>query len=61
MKISNPDYLFLAICLVLVCFGLFEIVTARGLFEDLIGACVFAAGGSAAYLILGGRNQFGRR
>jgi hypothetical protein len=34
MKISNPDYLFLAICLVLVCFGLFEIVTARGLFED---------------------------
>jgi hypothetical protein len=31
MKISNLDYLFLAICLVLVCFGLFEIVVARKL------------------------------
>ena len=30
MKISNHDYLLLAICLVLVCFGLFEIVMARG-------------------------------
>jgi hypothetical protein len=60
MKISNHDYVLLAICLALVCFGLFEIVMARGLFGDLIGACIFAAGGSAAYLILGGRNQFGR-
>ena len=60
MKVSAQDYLLLVICIALVCFGLFTIVTASGLFGDLIGACIFAAGGSACYLILGGRNQFGR-
>jgi uncharacterized MnhB-related membrane protein len=60
MKFSAQDYLLLVICIVLVCFGLFMIVTARRLFGDLIGAGIFAAGGSACYLILAGRNQFGR-
>jgi hypothetical protein len=37
----------------LVCFGLVVIAISAGLFMNLLGAGIFATGGSAAYLILG--------
>jgi hypothetical protein len=45
----------LAVCVVLVGFGIFTIVVSSGFFMNLLGACVAALGGSAAYLLLSDR------
>lgn len=47
--------LLLAICAALVCFGALTIAVSAGFFMNFLGACIAAAGGSAAYLILSHR------
>jgi hypothetical protein len=49
------DKLLLAVCAVLVGFGMLIIVVSAGFFMNLLGAAVMALGGSAAYLILSHR------
>jgi hypothetical protein len=44
-------YALLAICAVLVCFGIFTIAVSPGFFMQLLGAGMVATGGAAAYLI----------
>jgi hypothetical protein len=51
------DKILLAVCAMLVCFGLVVIAISAGLFMNLLGAGIFATGGSAAYLILGHRSD----
>jgi hypothetical protein len=58
---SRPPYLLLAICAGLICFGILTIAVAPGFFMNLLGAGIFAAGGSAAYLILSHRDNEMRR
>ena len=45
----------LAVCAVLVGFGIFVIAVSSGFFMNLLGAGTIASGGSAAYLILSHR------
>jgi hypothetical protein len=49
------DKLLLAVCAVLVGFGILIIVVSAGFFMNLLGAGIMALGGSAAYLILSHR------
>ena len=49
------DKLLLAVCAVLVGFGMPIIVVSPGFFMNLLGAVIMALGGSAAYLILSHR------
>lgn len=53
---QQVDHRFLlVICAALVCFGALTIAVSPGFFMNLLGACIAAAGGSAAYLILSHR------
>jgi hypothetical protein len=45
------NYALLAICTFLVGFGIFTIAVSPGFFTELLGACIMATGGAAAYLI----------
>jgi hypothetical protein len=47
--------LLLAICAVLIGFGILIIAVSSGFFMNLLGAGITASGGSAAYLILSHR------
>ena len=49
------DKLLLAICTVLVGFGILIIAVSSGFFMNLLGAGIMASGGSAAYLNLSHR------
>ena len=55
------DKLLLAVCAVLVGFGILIIVVSAGFFMNLMGAAVTALGGSAAYLILSHRMDIHER
>ena len=46
------DKLLLAVCAILVGFGILIIAVSAGFFMNLLGAGIMALGGSAAYLIL---------
>jgi hypothetical protein len=49
------DKLLLAICTVLVGFGILIIGVSSGFFMNMLGAGIMALGGSAAYLIVSHR------
>jgi hypothetical protein len=49
------DTVLLAVCAVLIGFGILVIAVSSGFFMNLLGAGTMASGGSAAYLILSHR------
>ena len=51
------DKLLLAVCAVLIGFGILTIAVSSGFFMNLLGAGIMASGGAAAYLILSHRAQ----
>jgi hypothetical protein len=51
------DKLLLAVCTLLIGFGIFTIAVSSGFFMNLLGAGTMALGGAAAYLILSHRAQ----
>jgi hypothetical protein len=60
-QVSRPPYFLLAICAGLIVLGILTIAVAPGFFMNLLGAGIFASGGSAAYLILSHRDNQMRR
>jgi hypothetical protein len=54
---STHDKYSIAICAVLVGFGILIIAASHGFFMSLLGAGTTAAGGSAAYLIVSHRSD----
>jgi hypothetical protein len=55
------DKLLLAVCAVLVGFGMLIIGLSSGFFMNLLGAGIVASGGSAGYLILSHRMDIHER
>jgi hypothetical protein len=48
----------LSVCAFLVAFGMLVIVASSGIFMNLLGAGILAAGGTAAYLLLSNRKSY---
>jgi hypothetical protein len=56
---AMTNFALLAICAILVAFGILTIAVSHGFFTQLTGAVIMALGGSAGYLIASQRKPGG--